>query len=57
MVLGAETFLHKTNLIARLSQHKTTFVERVCEGIFLPERNEGRKTTAAALKSLALKKL
>lgn len=36
---------------------QTTFVVRVCEGVFMPKGNVGRKTTEAALKSLALKKL
>jgi hypothetical protein len=33
---------------------QTTFVVRVCEGVFMPKRNEGIKTPEAALKSLAL---
>lgn len=36
---------------------QTTSVARVCEGVFMPKRNEGIKTPEAALKSLALSQL
>jgi hypothetical protein len=44
---------HRVN--GTTSRVQTTFVVRVCEGVFMPERNGGRKTTAAALNNIALK--
>jgi hypothetical protein len=57
IIFGAYTFLHKTNFVVRLSQHKTKFVARVCERVFMPKRNEGRKTPEAALNNVAHRKL
>jgi hypothetical protein len=55
MILGAETSLQKTNFVVLLSQYKTIFMAGVCEGVFMPKRSGGRKTTAAALNNIALR--
>jgi len=34
---------------------QTTLVVRVCEGVFMPKRNEGKKTSEAASRILALR--
>ncbi len=54
-ILRGSTATAANNFRGTTSQVQTTFVVRVCEGDFLPERNGGKKTTAAAPRILALK--